>query len=137
MKRFLFLSFLIAADALAQTNIGVTIEKGKAASVIRIAIPFPDLTIPRTAPAGATMIEGETIREPFFGPLTRDLAYSGIFAIAPLPPGVPPTAEVLKNNNVQLLLQMNVFQEGADFIIDATLLDSAGQRQPLHRYRSP
>lgn len=137
MKRLLFLSLLTATAAFAQTNIGVTIEKGKATSVIRVAIPFPDLAIPRSATPTATMVEGETIREPFFGPLTRDLAYSGIFAIAPLPPGVPPTADVLKNNNVQLLVRLNVFQEGSDFIIDASLLDSAGQTQPLHRYRSP
>jgi len=131
---------LLMAAALplaAQTNVGVTLERNKATSVIRIAIPFPDLTVPATAPPNSTMIEGETIRQPFFDPLTRDLAYSGIFAIAPLPPGIPPTADVLKNANVQLLLRLTVFMQANEYIIDASLLDSTGNVQPLHRYRSP
>ena len=135
--RGVLLALLTAATLHAQTNIGVTIDPNKATSVVRIAVPFPDLTIPPTASKTATMVDGEAIREPFFSPLTRDIAYSGIFAIAPLPPNVPPTAEVLRNANAQLLLRLNVFMEGTDYIVDASLLDSAGQTQPLHRYRSP
>ncbi|HEV8661108.1 MAG TPA: hypothetical protein VGS96_21100 [Thermoanaerobaculia bacterium] len=130
------LSLLITA-AHAQTNIGVTIDPNKATTVVRIAVPFPDLTIPSTASSSATMVEGEAIREPFFSPLTRDIAYSGIFAIAPLPPYVPMTADGLKNANAHYGLRLNVFMEGTDYIVDASLLDSAGQLQPLHRYRSP
>ncbi len=137
MKRALLLLTLFSAAVHAQTNIGVTIDRSKATSVVRIAVPFPDLTIPRSATTSATMVDGEAIRQPFFAPLTRDIAYSGIFAIAPLPPGIPPTADVLKNANAQLMLRMNVFMEGTDYIVDASLLDSAGQMQPLHRYRSP
>lgn len=135
--RGVLLALLIATPLFAQTNIGVTIDKNKATNVVRIAIPFPDLTIPRSASGNATMIEGETIRQPFFDPLTRDIAYSGIFAIAPLPPNVPPTPDVLKNANAQLLLRMSAFQEGSDYILDASLVDSAGHIEPLHRYRTP
>jgi TolB protein len=137
MKRFLILLTLIAATARAQTNIGVTIDPSKATSVVRIAVPYPDLSVPPTAKAGATMVDGEAIRTPFFSPLTRDLAYSGVFAIAPLPPNVPLSAGVLKNANAQLGLRLNIFAEGTDTIVDASLLDSSGRVEPVHRYRVP
>ena len=44
-------------------------------------MPRPETTLPL-----------ETINAPFFAPLTRDLAYSGVFAIAPIPPNIPATA---------------------------------------------
>ena len=134
--RVAFLALLVATPLLAQTEVPVTIQKNQAAAVYRIAIPFPDLGIPSTAPPGSVMINGEAIRQPFFDPLTRDLAYSGVFAIAPLPPGVPPTPDVLKNANVQLLLRLDVFSQNNEYVIDASLVDSAGQVQPLHRYRA-
>ncbi|HEX9163179.1 MAG TPA: hypothetical protein VF980_15850 [Thermoanaerobaculia bacterium] len=136
MKKLLLL-LMVAAAAHAQTNIGVTIDPTKATNVVRIAVPFPDLTIPPTASRTATAVEGEAIREPFFAPLTRDIAYSGVFAIAPLPPNVPVTPDVLKAANALYQLRLNVFQEGSDYIIDASLVDTTGAVQPLHRYRSP
>jgi TolB protein len=135
--RVLFFLTLFAVTAHAQTSIEVTVDPNKAAQVIRIAVPFPDVTIPRNAPPDATMVDPEAIRASFFGPLTRDIAYSGIFAIAPMPPNVPITPDVLKSQSAQLLLRLNVFQQGADTIVDASLLDSAGSVQPLHRYRAP
>jgi len=137
MKRLILLLMVFAPVARAQTNIQATVDPNKAAQVVRIAIPFPDVTIPRTAPADATMVDPEAIRTTFFAPLTRDIAYSGIFALAPLPPNIPVTPEVLKNANAQLMLRLNVFMQGADTIVDASLLDSAGGVQPLHRYRAP
>ena len=127
---------LIATSLRAQTNIGVTIDPTRAANVARIAVPFPDLTVPSTAGPKAAPVAGETIREPFFSPLTRDIAYSGVFAIAPLPPNVPVTPALLKQINALYSLQLTVFSEGSDYVVDAVLLDSTGGRQPLHRYRA-
>jgi len=83
MKRVVLILMLVAGAAAAQTNIQVTVDPNKAAQVIRIAVPFPETTIPRNAPADATAVDPEAIRTSFFAPLTRDIAYSGIFAIAP------------------------------------------------------
>jgi TolB protein len=137
MKRLLILLMFAAAAAHAQTDIGVTIDRSKATNVVRIAVPFPSSTIPRGAAPGAAPIDFESIRTPFFAPLTRDIAYSGIFAIAPLPPGIPPTPDVLKNAKADMMLRLNAFMEGSDFIIDASLMDSGGRVEPIHRYRSP
>ena len=136
MKKLLLL-FAVATAAHAQTNIGVTIDPSKATTVLRLAVPYPDLSLPPSASKNATAVDGEAIRAPFFSPLTRDIAYSGIFAIAPLPPNVPVTAAVLKSANAHYALRLSVFMEGNDYIIDASLLDSSGSVQPLHRYRSP
>ncbi len=137
MRRILALLLLTAAaSARAQTNIQVTVDPNKAARVVRIAVPFPDTNVPAST-ANATPADAEAIREPFFAPLTRDLAYSGVFALAPLPPNVAVTADVLKAVDAQLLLRLNVFMQGTDTIVDASLLDSAGGVQPLHRYRVP
>ena len=83
---------LTTAPLLAQTSIGVVIDPSQATSIVRIAIPFPELqpstgAAPKVAPSPITP---DLVANPFFGPLTRDIAYSGIFAIAPLPPGIPP-----------------------------------------------
>lgn len=137
MKRLFVLLISFAAVARAQTSIQVSVDPNKAAQVIRIALPFPDMAIPRTAPPDATIADPEAIRASFFAPLTRDVAYSGVFAIAPMPPNVAITPDVLKANNAQLLLRLNVFQQAADTIVDASLLDSSGAVQPLHRYRAP
>jgi TolB protein len=137
MKRILYLLLFLTVPALAQTDatITVTMTPDQAAQVLRIAVPFPDLVPTSGTAAGTT--SSETVRTGFFGPLTRDIAYSGIFAIAPLPPGVPVTADVLKRVEAQLHLKLNVWQEGSEYVIEARLLDQAGAVQLGKRYRSP
>src|SRR5258707_5925833 len=102
-------------------------EPTKATIVRRIAIPSPELT-------GTTF---EAINEPLFKPLTRDISMSGIFAIAPLPPNVPITPEVLQRINAQLLLKLSIHIEGEDFVVEARLTDTNGQTQFGKRYRDP
>src|SRR6185295_13372808 len=73
----------------------------------------------------------------FYGPLTRDIAYSGFMALAPLPPGVPITADLLKRLEAQFHLQLNVWTEGQEYVIEARLIDQAGAAQLRKRYRAP
>ena len=94
---------------------------------MRIAVPFPELK-PPTAPAPALVDNGK-VRAAFFAPLTRDLAYSGIFAIAPLPPSVPVTPELLKRVEAQFYLQLNVWTRKARSTSSkARLIDQTGAR---------
>ena len=128
---------LTAVSAAAQTNIGVTIDPSRATPVLRIALPFPQLTPPR-AEANAAAAAEQPVREAFWGPFTRDIAYSGVFAIAPLPPNVPVTPDVAKRAEAQLLLQTTIFRSGDDYIIEAKLVDTTGAPQMnAKRYRSP
>lgn len=127
--------WLLALSALAQSDIRTTLNPGDAAQVVRIAVPFPELAPTTGAPNVAT--SPEVVRTGFFGPLTRDIAYSGIFAIAPLPPGVPVTPDLLKRVEAQLHLKLNVWREGEDYVIEARLTDQAGTVQLGKRYRSP
>ena len=69
---------MLANAAFAQTDITSTMTAGEAAKIVRIAVPFPELK-PPTAPAPA-LVDATKVREGFFGPLTRDIAYSGFFA---------------------------------------------------------
>jgi TolB protein len=130
------LTMLCAATALAQTDINVTLQQNQAAQVARIAVPFPDLVPPNAASSPAP-VSAEEVRTGFFGPLTRDLAYSSVFAIAPLPPSVPVTPELLKRVNAQYHLKLNVWREGDEHIVEARLLDASGSVQLAKRYRSP
>ena len=135
MKRLSLLLLLFALPALAQTDITVTMTPEQAAQVLRIAVPFPTLVPPTGTPTTTTPTE--VVRTGFFGPLTRDIAYSGIFAIAPLPPGVPITSEVMKTVQAQLHLKLNVWLEGQEYVVEARLLDQAGAVQLGKRYRAP
>ena len=126
----------IAAPLLAQTQVTTTVDPSQAASVIRIAVPFPDLVparpTPNTAPA-----ESGTVNDQFFAPLTRDIAYSGVFAIVPLPPNVVPTAEVARRAEAHYLLRLAVFREGADHLVDVWFLEVSGRVAWQSRYRVP
>ncbi len=126
---------LLPFTATAQTDITSTMTPEQAAQVIRIAVPFPELA-PAGAPAPAP-VPSNTVREGFFAPLTRDIAYSGIFAIAPLPPAVPVTPDLLKRVEAQLHLQLNVWLEGQDYVVEARLIDQSGAAQMKKRYRAP
>jgi TolB protein len=118
----LFALLLVAAGALAQTDIRTTIDPTKAAPVARIAVPRPE------------GVDISVINGPFFAPLTRDLAYSGVFAIAPVPPNIPATADLAKAANAQFVLKMEMTQEGQDFVLKARLIDTTGATQFGKRY---
>jgi TolB protein len=121
----LLLSLVLAALQLAaQTEITTTMKPEQAIQIARIAVPRPETTLPL-----------ETINTPFFAPLTRDLAYSGVFAIAPIPPNIPAGADLAKAANAQFVLALKIDQQGEDFIVDARLLDSTGAMQFGKRYR--
>jgi TolB protein len=108
---------------------------GMAAQVVRIAVPFPELRPPGAA--ATTPVPADRVREGFFGPLTRDIAYSGSFAIAALPPSVPVTPDLLKRIEAQFHLELNVWTEGNEYVVEARLLDQAGTAQLKKRYRGP
>ena len=126
---------LSAATAFAQTDITTTMNPDQATQVVRLAVPFPALTPPNAAPTGA--VDQQAVRTGFFGPLTRDIAYSGFMALAPLPPGVPVTSDLLKRINAQFHLQLNVWTEGPEYVVEARLIDPSGASQLTKRYRSP
>jgi TolB protein len=117
-KLSLFLFAAFALPLFAQTDIRTTINQSQATSVVRIAIPFPTL---------GPGVDGNQINSDFFGPLTRDLAGSGIFAIAPLPPGVAITPEVAKRVNAMYLLKLEVTKNADNtFTVAARTFDTAG-----------
>ena len=122
------LALLLSIAALplcAQTQIQTTIDPSKAIQIARIAVPRPETALPL-----------ETINAPFFAPLTRDLAYSGVFAIAPIPPNIPAGADLAKASGAQFVLSLKINQEGQDYIIEARLIDSTGAPQQFgQRYR--
>jgi Periplasmic component of the Tol biopolymer transport system len=128
MKRTTVLISLLlsigARQLTAQSQITTTIDPKQALSIARIAVPRPETALPL-----------EAINTPFFAPLTRDLAYSGVFAIAPIPPNIPASADLAKAANAQFVLSLKIDQQGPDFIIDARLLDSTGAMQFGRRYR--
>ena len=133
MKKIVAALVFAAPLVFAQTDVTVTMDPSQAAQVVRVAVPFPEST-PKTV--GATVVASEEIREPFFAPLTRDIAYSDVFAIAALPPGVAPTIEVAKRAGAHYMLKMNVFREGADYLIDAEIFATTGERVRGQRYRA-
>jgi TolB protein len=126
MKRLLF-SLLITVPVFAQTDIRTQIDKSQALPVIRVAVPRPDTTLPL-----------EAVNTPFFAPLTRDLAYSGVFAIAPIPPNVPASPDLAKQVNAQLVLKLTINTETRDgqqyFVVDARAIDTTGAEQFAKRY---
>jgi len=128
MKIRIALVVLLATSAYSQTQVTTTIGANQAAKVTRIAIPFPDL---------AAGIDAASINSAFFGPLTRDVAASDVFAIAPLPPNVPITPDLLKRINALVALRMTVTKEGADYVITARLSDTGSTELYSRLYRGP
>ncbi|HUJ14600.1 MAG TPA: hypothetical protein VL284_12510 [Thermoanaerobaculia bacterium] len=127
MKRLtILLALFVAASLHAQTEIHPEIRKEQALTIFRIAVPRPEGTVPI-----------EQIDEPFFAPLTRDLAASGVFAIAPIPPNVPPGADLIKAADAEFLLNLKVEQQGQDYVVSAILYDATGISQQFRpkRYR--
>ena len=131
----LALILIAATPAFAQTTITTTMTPEQAAQVARVVVPFPQLN-PEGA-AAPSPVNAEEVRQGFFGPLTRDIAYSGIMAIAPPPPGVPVTPELLKRIDAQFHLQLNVWVEKEEYVIEARFIDQSGAAQLKKRYRAP
>ena len=128
---------LVAFGAQSQTDITSTIDPTQAVAAVRIAVPFPDLTPVPPTTGNPTPTDSEEVRKAFFGPLTRDIAYSGFMALAPLPPGVAVTPEVLERVKAQYQLSLNVWTEGQEYVVAARLLDLSGTAALSKRYRSP
>jgi len=129
------LALLLTTPLLAQTDITTTITPDQAAEVIRIAVPFPELAPSNGGAAGA--VDSNQVRELFFAPLTRDIAYSGIFAIAPMPPSVAVTPDLLKRLKAQYHLKLNVWSEKPqEYVIEGRLNDATGATQLAKRYRA-
>ena len=125
--RIVLIAFL-APLAFAQTQVTTTIGANQAANVTRIAIPFPDL---------AAGIDAAQTNSAFFAPLTRDVAASGVFAIAPLPPNIPITSDLLKRINAMASLHLTVQKEGEDFVVGARMTDTTGTELYSRQYRGP
>lgn len=129
MKRPILLFVLplvLAPVAFAQTDITTTIDPTKAASVLRVVVPFPTL---------APGINAEELNAAFFRPLTRDISESGVFAIAAIPPNIPATADLARQVNAQLALNLSVSMDKDDYVVDVNLLDTTGAQQYGKRYR--
>lgn len=133
-RKFTRTMLMIAASlalhgvAAAQTQIGVDIYGRSSAQAMRIAVPFPTLTRPVAAAA---------VHEPFFSPLTRAIAYSEIFGIVALPPGKAPSPAVAKEAGAQLYLDLTISLDGANYVVEARLLDTnSNATQLARRYRS-
>jgi len=124
--RSLAILVLVPLSLHAQTQVQTTINPSQAGlAVIKIAVPRPETTLPL-----------ETIDAPFFAPLTRDLAASGVFALAPIPPNVPANADLAKATNAQFVLSLRMRQEGDDFVTEVRLIDPTGsQPVPPKAYR--
>src|SRR5881628_1791090 len=111
MKRTLIVTLLIATPAYPQTQIRPEIRKEQAAPIVRVAVPRPDTTLPL-----------EAIDAPFFAPLTRDLAASGVFAIAPIPPNVPPNVDLAKAASADFVLALRITQDEQDYVLEARFI---------------
>jgi len=111
----LLLVLPMAAPLQGQTQIHTEINPNQATPVVRIAIPHPETVIPL-----------EEYNDAFFAPLTRDLAASGVFAIAPIPPNVAVNGDLVKAANADFLLALKMRQEEQDYIVEARLIDARG-----------
>ena len=124
MKRTLLLSLLVGTSLHAQTQIHPEINRTQATTIVRIAVPRPETALPF-----------EAVDAPFFAPLTRDLASSGVFAIAPIPPNVAVNADLAKAANAEFVLSLKINRDEQDVVLEARLIDSGGGSQFARRYR--
>jgi TolB protein len=115
--------FGLALPLHSQTQIQTTINPSQATTIVRIAVPRPEGTVPQES------------LEQFFGPLTRDLAGSGVFAIAPIPPNIAATVDLAKAANAQFVLSLKARQDEQDYVIEARLIDTTGAMQFGKSYR--
>jgi TolB protein len=136
MKKLALVVLLLALPLAAQTDITTTINQTQSLAIVRVAIPSPTMG-PSTNEAGTTPATFDVINPNFFAPLTRDIAASGVFAIAPIPPGLNAAApDFLKSvPGAQFVLRLNTFKIGEDFVVEARLVDAGGNTQYGKRYR--
>jgi TolB protein len=123
-RRSLLAACFIAMSLYGQTQIRPEIRKEQAAPIVRIAVPRPDTQLPL-----------EAIDAPFFAPLTRDLAASGVFAIAPIPPNLPPNADLAKAASAEFVLGLRIAQDEQDYVLEARLIAASGTTVFGRRYR--
>jgi TolB protein len=111
----------------AQQEIAADVDPSKAATVRRISVPFPQL---------AQGVAYGTVQQGLHAPLTRDLAYSDVFALVALPANAPPTIASAKTAKAQSYLKLDVSQQGEEYVVEARLYDVATQSVELaKRYR--
>jgi TolB protein len=115
---------LIAAGALAQTQITTSIGPNQAATSIKIVVPRPDTALPL-----------EAYNSQFWAPFTRDLTYSGVYAFVPYPPNVPVDAALTKRLDAQFFLLTTIRTEEQDHVIEVRLIDTTAKQQFGHVYR--
>ncbi len=126
---------LYSLSAFGQGEIKTNIDPTQGLQILRIAIPSPTLG-PSSAEVGAQTATFEVVNPNFFAPLTRDVAASGVFAIAPLPPNVNVNEpDLIKTANAQLLLKLNVFMLGQDYVVEARMVDANNAIAYGKRYR--
>jgi TolB protein len=114
--------FLLALPLFGQTQIHPEMNPSQATTIVRIAVPPPE-GVPRE------------VIEPFFASLTRDLAGSGVFAIAPTPPNIAASAELAKAAKAHFALSLRARQDEQDYVIEARLIDTTGAMQFGKSYR--
>lgn len=118
------LALLVSSSLFAQAQIQTTINPSQATPAVRIAIPRPDTTLPL-----------EVYDQPFFAPLTRDLADSGVFVLAAIPPNIPANADLAKMANAQFVLSLKMHQEDQDYVVEARLISATGEMPFGQAYR--
>jgi TolB protein len=131
MRRLIaLLSLTFTAVTFAQQReITVDIDPNRAAGSVKIAVPFPQL---------GSEVTQELIQSGFYRTLLRDLAFSDIFTVVPLPAGNPATPESAKAAGAQALLRLTTSTEASGYIIEARLIDvNTGALHVGRRYRGP
>jgi TolB protein len=136
-------TLLLPLSLFAQTDITTTISANQAAQTVPLALTWP---------IGAEGVTAAMIDQPFFRPLKRDIEFSGVFSIVPLPPNVPIDLDVAKKSGAQQLLKVNIaFSPAAagaatttdgraperELVIEARLYDMTGNVTLAKRYRGP
>ena len=127
---FWLLASLLSTTSFAQQKqIRVDIRRDQAAGSIRLTVPFPEL---------GQEVSAEVMESGFFRVLQRDLAYSEIFTLIPLAPGVEASLENAKRIGAQAYLRLNTEVDVSGFSIEARLFDAgSGALQMGKRYRGP
>jgi TolB protein len=133
---FVTIAFLSALRSRAQTEVTPTpIDRSQANQTVAIAVPYPTLN----------GVPAAQITDNFFGPLTRDLAVSGVFSLVPLPPNVAITPDVAKRVGAQEILNLSIAYAAVsptapagtapELVIEARLYDSTGASGLAKSYR--
>ncbi|HVR42847.1 MAG TPA: hypothetical protein VMS56_05320 [Thermoanaerobaculia bacterium] len=117
-----------APEARGQQQIGVDIYGSQAATVIRLAVPFP---------GAGSEVSTPVLDRGFYQPLLRDLVFSGFFSLVALPPGTVVEGETARRAGAQALLRLeSELDSTGEFVIEARLYDLGSDAiQMGRRYR--